>query len=45
MAIEPKGLIYLPVWCIEGKGGAMIVNSSSGKIVSEHLHSAETRQG
>jgi hypothetical protein len=43
--IEPKGLVYLPVWCIEGKGGAMIVNSSSGKIISEHLHSAESRQG
>jgi len=43
--IEPKGLVYLPVWCIEGKGGAMIVNSSSGKIISEHLHSAESRSG
>lgn len=38
MVIEPKGLVYLPVWCVEGKGGAMIVNSSSGKIISEHFH-------
>ena len=38
MSIEPKGLVYLPVWCVEGPGGAMIVNSSSGKIISEHLH-------
>jgi len=45
MVIEQKGLVYLPVWCVEGKLGAMIVNSSSGKIISEHLHSAETRQG
>jgi hypothetical protein len=45
MIVEPKGLVYLPVWCVEGKGGAMIVNSSSGKIISEHLHGAETRQG
>lgn len=38
VTIEPKGLVYLPVWCVEGPGGAMIVNSSSGKIISEHLH-------
>lgn len=36
--MEPKGLVYLPVWCVEGKNGVMIVNSSSGKIISEHLH-------
>lgn len=49
MMVEFKGLVYLPVWCIEGKEGAMIVNSSSGKIISEHLHggkeAAETRLG
>lgn len=38
VVIEPKGLVYLPVWCVEGKGGVMIVNSSSGKIISEHFH-------
>ncbi len=47
--IEPKGLVYLPVWCVEGTNGAMIVNSSSGKIISEHLHggekAAETKTG
>lgn len=47
--IEQKGLVYLPVWCVEGTNGAMIVNSSSGKIISEHLHggdkAAETRLG
>jgi hypothetical protein len=40
IVIEPKGLVYLPVWCVEGKAGAMIVNASSGKIISEHLHEA-----
>jgi hypothetical protein len=45
MPIETKGLVYLPVWCIEGKGGAMIVNSSSGKIISEHLHGTEAKLG
>jgi len=48
IVIEPKGLVYLPVWCVEGTSGAMIVNSSSGKIISEHLHGEakppETRQ-
>jgi len=46
--IDPKGLVYLPVWCVEGTKGAMIVNSSSGKIISEHVHdgeSPETRLG
>lgn len=44
MVVEPKGLVYLPVWSVEGKGGAMIVNSSSGKIISEHLHGPEVRR-
>src|SRR4030067_2642532 len=47
MVMEPKGLVYLPVWCVEGTLGAMIINSSSGKVISEHIHaggqSAETR--
>jgi len=41
IVIESKGLVYLPVWCIEGTHGAMIVNSSSGKIISEHIHGGE----
>ena len=49
MVMEPKGLVYLPVWCVEGTLGAMIINSSSGKVISEHIHaggqSAETRLG
>lgn len=42
--MEPKGLVYLPVWCVEGRGGAMIVNSSSGKIISEHFHGTNQTQ-
>ena len=45
MIVEPKGLVYLPVWFVEGKRGAMLVNSSSGKIISEHLHGPESRRG
>ena len=44
MMLEPKGLVYLPVWCVEGQGGAMIVNASSGKIISEHIHSTRDAQ-
>ncbi len=44
MSIEAKGLVYLPVWCVEGPGGAMIVNSSSGKIISEHLRNKPQAQ-
>ncbi len=44
VVLESKGLVYLPVWCVEGAGGAMIVNSSSGKIISEHLHGANKDQ-
>lgn len=44
MVIEPKGLVYLPIWNVEGKGGAMIVNSSSGKIISERMHSPEAKR-
>jgi hypothetical protein len=45
MIVEQKGLVYLPVWFVEGKRGAMLVNSSSGKIISEHLHGPESRRG
>lgn len=44
IVLEPKGLVYLPVWCVEGKGGAMIVNASSGKIISEHLRGVRAEQ-
>ncbi len=45
IVIEQKGLVYLPVWCVEGKGGALLINSSSGKIMSEHLHGPESKRG
>lgn len=45
MIVEPKGLVYLPVWFVEGKRGAMLVNSASGKIISEHLHGPESKRG
>jgi hypothetical protein len=33
--IESKGLYYLPVWCIEGSNGLMIIDASTGKVIKE----------
>ena len=33
--ITPRGLVYMPVWCIEAAGGVAIVNASTGRIVKE----------
>ncbi len=32
------GLVYLPVWCVEGTLGAIIVNANTGKIVREDYY-------
>lgn len=45
IVMEPKGLVYLPVWCVEGKRGALLINSASGKIISEHMHGPESMRG
>ena len=28
-------LVYLPVWCIEGRNGVMIIDAASGNILKE----------
>ncbi|UCC93353.1 MAG: restriction endonuclease [Thermoplasmata archaeon] len=33
--IVPRGLVYMPVWCIEGESGVAVVNASTGRIVKE----------
>jgi hypothetical protein len=33
--ITSKGIYYLPVWCIEGSNGLMIIDANSGKIIKE----------
>jgi hypothetical protein len=35
--IESKGLFYLPVWCIEGSNGLMIIDANSGKVIKEDI--------
>ncbi len=33
--IVPRGVVYMPVWCLEGEGGVAVVNASTGRIVKE----------
>ncbi len=32
-----RGLIYLPVWCVEGSNGVMIIDATTGKVIKEDL--------
>ncbi len=36
--LESLGIFYLPIWCIEGVKGVMILNASTGKIISEDYY-------
>lgn len=36
--INTKGLFYLPVWCIEGSNGLMIIDANSGKVIKEDIY-------
>ncbi len=36
--LEDRGIYYIPIWCVEGVHGIIIVNASSGKIVSEDYY-------
>ncbi|MEM0449209.1 MAG: hypothetical protein QW520_05245, partial [Methanomassiliicoccales archaeon] len=36
--LDRKGIFYLPIWCIEGIYGVMIINAGTGKIVSEDFY-------
>lgn len=33
-----KGVFFLPIWCVEGVHGVMIINAGTGKIVSEDYY-------
>ncbi len=37
--LEGMGMIYLPIWCVEGSKGSIIVNASTGKILKEDVYS------
>lgn len=36
--IMRRGLIYLPVWCVEGSNGVMIINATTGKVIKEDIY-------
>jgi hypothetical protein len=38
IVIKKRGLVYLPVWCVEGSNGVMIINATSGKVIKEDLY-------
>jgi hypothetical protein len=38
VVLAGNGLFYLPVWCIEGVHGVMIINAGTGKIISEDYY-------
>ena len=33
--IIPRGIVYMPVWCIEADHGVAVVNASTGRMVKE----------
>ena len=34
-SVKRMGMIYVPIWCVEGTKGVMIINASTGKVLSE----------
>jgi uncharacterized protein (TIGR02186 family) len=36
--LEDRGIFYIPIWCVEGVHGIMIINAGTGKIVSEDYY-------
>ncbi|HSV42198.1 MAG TPA: hypothetical protein VLH13_02170 [Methanomassiliicoccales archaeon] len=41
IVLESMGIYYLPVWCVEGVKGVMILNASTGKVISEDYYSKD----
>jgi len=38
LTVEGEGLLYLPIWCVEGTNGVMIVDAAAGKIIEEDYY-------
>lgn len=34
-SVKPLGIYYVPIWCVEGTRGVMVLNASTGKVLSE----------
>lgn len=39
--LEEQGMFFLPVWCVEGVKGVMVLNASNGKVISEDYYSKD----
>lgn len=37
--MDGMGLVYLPIWCVEGAKGSIIINASTGKVLKEDWYS------
>jgi hypothetical protein len=38
MEISSRGMVFMPVWCVEGSNGVIILDATSGKIVKEDIY-------
>lgn len=38
VSLTRKGMIYEPIWCVEGTNGVMIVDAATGKIIKEDYY-------
>lgn len=38
VVLEKRGLVMVPVWCVEGSHGVMILDGMTGKIISEDYY-------
>jgi hypothetical protein len=41
IVLESLGVHYLPVWCVEGVKGVMVLNAGTGKVISEDYYSRD----
>jgi hypothetical protein len=41
VVLESLGVYYLPVWCVEGVKGVMVLNAGTGKVISEDYYSKD----
>ena len=37
--LDGRGVVFLPLWCVQGVHGAMVIDASTGKVVSEDHYS------
>jgi hypothetical protein len=38
VTLNPRGLLYVPMWCVEGLHGVMVLNAVTAKVVSEEYY-------